>query len=134
MEMLIQYSMNFLEQEIHLRVIRVDLDFFVSQVDDGGNRTFGKKFGGLHGMAHTFVKTQDPPVEFALDLTLEELYHGCVKKVKISRRILSDDGMTTASSDKILTIEVGPGWKEGTKIVFSKEGDQGANKIPGKLI
>lgn len=26
--------------------------------------------------------------------------------------------------DKILSIDVSPGWKEGARIVFSKEGDQ----------
>jgi DnaJ family protein B protein 13 len=85
-------------------------------------------------MSHSstnFVRTQDPPVEFPLELSLEELYHGCLKKIKISKKVLSDDGMTTVPSDKILTIEVAAGWKEGTKIVFSKEGDQGVNKIPG---
>jgi DnaJ-class molecular chaperone len=40
--------------------------------------------------------------------------------------------MTTSLVDKILTIQVNPGWREGTKVVFAKEGDQGPNKIPGK--
>ena len=30
-----------------------------------------------------------------------------------------------------LTITVKRGWKEGSKITFPKEGDQGPNKIPG---
>ena len=32
---------------------------------------------------------------------------------------------------KIITITVSRGWKEGTRITFLKEGDQGPNKIPG---
>jgi DnaJ family protein B protein 13 len=78
-----------------------------------------------------FVKTQDPAIEYDLELTLEELYLGCIKKIQISKRVIGDDGMTTVPADKILSIEVGQGWKQGTKIVFAKEGDQGANKIPG---
>jgi DnaJ family protein B protein 13 len=39
--------------------------------------------------------------------------------------------MTTAPADKLLTIQISAGWKEGTKIVFEQEGDQGPNKIPG---
>lgn len=37
---------------------------------------------------------------------------------------MNEDGYTSSIKDKILTIDVKPGWKEGTKIIFSKEGDQ----------
>lgn len=40
--------------------------------------------GGLHNRG---VKKQDPPIERDLFLTLEEIYHGCIKKMKISRRV-----------------------------------------------
>lgn len=48
--------------------------------------------------------------------------------------MLNDDGRTTSSREKILTITVKRGWSEGTKVTFSKEGDQGPNRIPGKGI
>ncbi|NWH40080.1 DJB13 protein, partial [Chloropsis hardwickii] len=35
--------------------------------------------------------------------------------------------------DKILTIDVQPGWKRGTRITFEKEGDQGPNIIPADI-
>ena len=41
-------------------------------------------FGGLYGRG---AKKQDPPIERDLYLTLEEIYHGCTKKMKISRRV-----------------------------------------------
>ena len=41
-------------------------------------------FGGLHGRG---AKKQDPPIERDLYLSLEEVYHGCTKKMKISRRV-----------------------------------------------
>lgn len=78
-----------------------------------------------------FEAVQDKPVEFDLKLTLEEVYAGILKKIKVSRKMMNNDGMTTSSVDKILTILVTSGWKEGTKVVFAKEGDQGPNKIPG---
>lgn len=37
---------------------------------------------------------------------------------------MNEDGHTSSIKDKILSIEVKPGWREGTKIIFSKEGDQ----------
>ncbi len=48
-------------------------------------------------------------------------------------QVLNDDGHTTSTREKILTITVQRGWKEGTRITFPKEGDQGPNKIPGQL-
>lgn len=32
---------------------------------------------------------------------------------------------------KILTVVVSEGWREGTRITFAEEGDQGPNTIPG---
>ena len=43
------------------------------------------------------------------------------------------DRLYYSTREKILTITVGRGWREGTKVRFTKEGDQGPNKIPCKL-
>ena len=48
-------------------------------------------------------------------------------------QVLNEDGRTTSTREKILTITVRKGWKEGTRIAFSNEGDQGSNKIPGRM-
>ncbi|XP_017259645.1 dnaJ homolog subfamily B member 13 [Kryptolebias marmoratus] len=80
------------------------------------------------------VKTQDAPIERDLHLSLNDLFHGCIKKIKISRRVMNEDGHTSSIKDKILTIEVKPGWTEGTRIIFSKEGDQGPNCIPADIV
>ncbi|XP_043852996.1 dnaJ homolog subfamily B member 13 isoform X2 [Dromiciops gliroides] len=40
-------------------------------------------FGGLRGRG---IKKQDPPIERDLYLSLEDLFFGCTKKIKISRR------------------------------------------------
>lgn len=37
---------------------------------------------------------------------------------------MNEDGQTSSIKDKILTIDVKPGWREGTKIIFPREGDQ----------
>ena len=46
--------------------------------------------------------------------------------MKISRRVIADDG-TAKKEEKVLTINVKPGWKSGTKITFQREGDQVAS-------
>ncbi|XP_003391805.1 PREDICTED: dnaJ homolog subfamily B member 13-like, partial [Amphimedon queenslandica] len=48
--------------------------------------------------------------------------------------ILNEDGQTTSTREKILTITVGRGWREGTKVRFTKEGDQGPNRIPCDIV
>lgn len=78
-------------------------------------------------------KTQDPPIEHDLYVTLDEIRTGCVKKMKISRRVLQPDG-SSRKEDKVLSINVKPGWKAGTKITFQREGDQGRNKIPADIV
>jgi len=88
-------------------------------------------FGGLHGRG---AKKQDPAIERELALSLQEVYHGCTKKMKISRRVMNDDGHTSSIRDKILTITVKKGWKPGTRITFPEEGDQGPNNVPADIV
>lgn len=62
-------------------------------------------------------------VKRPLKLTLEELYTGVTKKLKVTRRVMDVSG-ASVPTEKILTIDVKPGWKTGTKIRFSGEGDE----------
>ncbi|KAL3290145.1 hypothetical protein HHI36_023509 [Cryptolaemus montrouzieri] len=78
-------------------------------------------------------KIQDPPIEHDLYVSLEDITKGCTKKMKISRKVLQPDG-NAKKEDKVLTINVKPGWKAGTKITFQREGDQGRNKIPADIV
>ncbi|XP_068600568.1 dnaJ homolog subfamily B member 13 [Brachionichthys hirsutus] len=89
------------------------------------------QFGGLRPGE---VKTQDVHIERDLHLSIDDLFHGCTRKIKISRRVMNEDGHTSSIKDKILTINVKPGWKEGTRITFPKEGDQGPNNIPADIV
>ena len=72
---------------------------------------------------------QDPPVEHDLNVTLEELFNGCTKKMKIHRKVASGQ-----SEDKILAIEVKAGWKAGTKITYPREGDQLPGRVPADIV
>jgi len=73
-------------------------------------------------------KLQDPPIEKEVFVNIEEIATGCEKKMKISRKVYREDGSVT-NEDKVLKINIKPGWKSGTKVTFSQEGD----RIPGKL-
>lgn len=77
---------------------------------------------------------QDPPIEHDLMLSLEEVLKGTTKKMKITRRVMMSDGRTARKEDKVLAINVKPGWKAGTRITFQREGDQSSNSIPADII
>lgn len=78
-------------------------------------------------------KHQDPPVVHELKVSLEEIFHGCTKRIKITRRRLNPDGRSMRTEDKILNIIIKKGWKEGTKITFPKEGDETPENIPADI-
>ncbi|KAK1361393.1 HSP40/DnaJ peptide-binding protein [Heracleum sosnowskyi] len=67
-----------------------------------------------------------PAVEKKLVCTLEEVCFGCIKKVKITRDVVTDD-RDIVQEDNVLTIKVKPGWRNGTKITFEGMG----NEVPG---
>lgn len=78
-------------------------------------------------------KTQDPPVQHDIYVSLEDIYTGCTKKMRITRKVLQPDG-SRKQEEKILNVEIKPGWKAGTKITFPREGDQGRNSIPADVV
>lgn len=66
------------------------IDFFT-----GDGSEVNTAFQSLRGQKE---KLQDPPIERDLYLALEDLYYGCTKKIKISRRVSSED----KGKDKII--------------------------------
>ena len=80
------------------------------------------------------IPRQSPPIQAPLRLTLEELYSGCVKKLKITRKVLNSDGRTTRPEQKVVEVPVACGWKAGTKVTFEKHGDEGPNVIPADVV
>ncbi|XP_077981617.1 dnaJ homolog subfamily B member 1-like [Glandiceps talaboti] len=94
-----------------------------------GFHSFGGPSSNLRGK-----KRQDPPVYHDLKVSLEDVFSGCTKKMKITKKVLNVDGRTTRTEDKVLEIQVKPGWKEGTKITFPKEGDQRPNTQPADIV
>ncbi|XP_058053227.1 dnaJ protein homolog 1-like isoform X1 [Anopheles bellator] len=78
-------------------------------------------------------KVQDPPIEHDLYVTLDDVNSGCQKKMKISKMVLGQDG-SAIKEEKIVSINVKPGWKSGTKITFPREGDQIPGKVPADIV
>ncbi|XP_068574824.1 dnaJ homolog subfamily B member 1a [Cebidichthys violaceus] len=101
----------------------------------GGMGGFPRSFKSHPGVPHRArERKKDPPVMHELKVSLEEVFSGCTKKMKISRKRLNPDGCTIRNEDKILTVDIKRGWKEGTKITFPKEGDETASNIPADVV
>lgn len=100
----------------------------------GGNRgAFRSQSFNVHGNPQAKKMKVDPPIEHDLYVTLEDINTGCSKKMKISKMVVLPDG-TARKEEKILQINVKPGWKAGTKITFPKEGDQIPGKVPADIV
>lgn len=105
----------------------------------GGGLNFGNPTARTPFRSHSFnvgprkEKPQDPPIEHDLYVSLEDINRGVTKRMKISRRVVANDG-TVRKEEKVLAINVKPGWKSGTKITFQREGDQAPNKIPADIV
>ncbi|XP_048439560.1 dnaJ homolog subfamily B member 1-like isoform X1 [Pyrus x bretschneideri] len=70
----------------------------------------------------------------SLPCTLEELYKGATKKLKIYRDVLGASGRKI-TAEEVLTIEIKPGWKKGTKITFPEKGhDTRRGVIPADTV
>ncbi|KAI0205061.1 hypothetical protein F4808DRAFT_272152 [Astrocystis sublimbata] len=93
--------------------------------NNGGRTNRARNFSGgdpFRGGGRD-VAPEVTTVERALPLTLEELFHGVTKKMKIKRKTFDDSGKRT-TSDQVLEVPIKAGLKKGSKIKFKGVGDQ----------
>ena len=83
---------------------------------------------------HRNEHCRDKPVVHEMFLTLEELARGCTKRMKIAAKVFSDDFSIIRTTEKIVTMDVPAGSKDGAKIVVPSAGDIKPGLIPGDVI
>lgn len=97
--------------------------------------------GGMRGMHHEthddldedlYSGKKDPPNTVNLMLSLEDLYNGITKKIKITRKKQTKSRII--QEHEILSLEIKPGMKDGTKITFNNKGDHNIGREPGDII
>lgn len=93
---------------------------------------FGSQSFNFNNSSYGRSKVQDPTKVFNLYVSLEDIMRGNQITIQISRSVEQADG-STRKEEKMLTVNVKPGWKAGTKITFPREGNQGLNKIPADI-
>lgn len=111
--------------------------------DPMGGFSFSSMPGGMPGMngggarssrqRHSSAGPSSPApaseISRPLKVSLEELYSGTVKHLKVGRKLLSG-----ATEDKVLEIQILPGWKSGTKVRFPKAGNEQPNREAQDLV
>ncbi|KAJ6833795.1 dnaJ-like protein subfamily B member 13-like isoform X1 [Iris pallida] len=111
-----------------------------SRFPGAGGGMFGEHFSGSSFRGGEGASMMHPPrpqkaaaIENRLPCSLEDLYKGTTKKMKISREI-SDMSGKTMPVEEILTIDIKPGWKKGTKITFPEKGNEAPHIIPADIV
>ncbi|KAJ4971402.1 hypothetical protein NE237_004501 [Protea cynaroides] len=98
-----------------------------------GDDIFSQFRGGGGEPSGNAPPRKAPPIEKTLHCSLEELYKGTTKKMKISRDVADSSGRPS-TVEEILTIEIKQGWKKGTKVTFPEKGNEQRGLIPSDLV
>lgn len=96
----------------------------------GGGRSFGpsrsrqRASGGYSNSMRERDREPTPEVvERALPLSLEDLFNGVTKRMKVSGKKYDDSGKIV-TTDRVLEVPIKKGLKKGSKIKFTGVGDQ----------
>lgn len=104
----------------------------------------GMRGGGMHGFSSLFGSLggrgggtpyqpkprliQDPPIHRRIAVSLEDLFEGKTKRLKITKKV------NGCHISKVIEIPIRPGLKGGSKVTFEREGDQVPGHIPADLV
>jgi len=102
-----------------------------SQFNHSHNFTQGHGNRYTNSRSHTMGNSE---VQHALICSLEDLYFGKTKKIKISRKVQDINTRKIQIDSKILSIDVKKGWKNGTKIRFTGDGDRLLGHPPQDIV
>lgn len=96
----------------------------------GGGGMYGGH-GGMGGSGRPTQKQKD--TEMVLNLTLEELFTGTTKRLKITRTVVNADGGMERVG-KVHDVVIKAGYKAGTKIRFNNAGSEAPGMLPGDVV
>eukprot|EP00186_Timspurckia_oligopyrenoides_P002567 CAMPEP_0182448206 /NCGR_PEP_ID=MMETSP1172-20130603/24835_1 /TAXON_ID=708627 /ORGANISM="Timspurckia oligopyrenoides, Strain CCMP3278" /LENGTH=355 /DNA_ID=CAMNT_0024644985 /DNA_START=27 /DNA_END=1091 /DNA_ORIENTATION=- len=101
---------------------------------------FGNR-GGFSGGRPSFRSSQKrtaeqrpEDLEYNLNVSLEEIYTGTRKKMKVTRKNQDANTGQVKQEAQVLEINVERGWKDGTKIRFAGAGDKLVGRLPQDVV
>ncbi|KAI8993180.1 dnaJ-like protein subfamily B member 4-like protein [Pilobolus umbonatus] len=86
---------------------------FSTPYSTNNTHTNNERFGGYFN-----CENKPKSVKRVISVSLDDLYTGVTKRMKVIRNV------NNKKKDKILSINIQPGWREGTTICFPGAGDQ----------
>ncbi|KAH7823108.1 putative Hsp40 [Monocercomonoides exilis] len=107
--------------------------FSSSSGRSGGARSSASSSSSRSRVRTTSTPVQDPPVIHELPISLDDLFTGCTKKMRIERNVTDESGRTQKEA-RVVQIDIKPGYKAGTKITFEKYGDEKPGTIPSDIV
>ena len=99
------------------------------------NHFFGKEnnfFNNFEQKQKHYSNPVSNTINMDVFVTLEELYTGIVKKLKITRKIYNTP-ISFKKEKEIINLNIKKGYKSGTKITFKRKGNQIYNMLPGNI-
>lgn len=112
----------------------VDMDGFSGMGGFPGMGGFASMFGGAGGAGNRGGrKPKGNTIVSELPISIEDLYKGVTKKMKITRTVHESNGSQHDDSD-VVTLDIRPGWKDGTKITFEGRGDVYPGRKPADIV
>jgi len=97
-------------------------DFFNNNMSGGFGNDFFRNIMHNHNLRKSSNGVKK--IERQLLFTLEELYNGCHRKLRIKRNIQQAPNQPISREENILEFDIKPGCREKTKIKFSGAGDR----------
>lgn len=96
-------------------------------------------FGGFNNMSsmgggHHKRAKKSEPITYTLNVSLDDLYTGKLKKVRITKKIADEASGRIVEVQNDKEIHIKPGWKDGTKITFERAGDEYPGITPADII
>lgn len=98
----------------------------------GGMGGMGMDAMGGRGGATKLAKSE--PILYDLGVSLDDLYTGRLKKVRITRKIMDAQTSRAVEVKDDKEIKIKAGWKDGTKITFTQAGDEIPGSVPADIV
>ena len=101
----------------------------VFNINENTHQTFSTfSFDGNNFNTRPNNKRKGSTIEYKLKCSLEELYHGGKKNLKLNKIV------NNFRVSEVIEINILPGWKEGTKLTYENRGNSTINESPGDII
>ena len=90
----------------------------------GGGRPGGSRSASSPFMRRREAEVETTVVEKPLPISLEDIFNGATKKLKVQRKTFDNQTGKQSVEDKILSVPIKKGLKAGSKIKYPDMGDQ----------